>query len=135
MLRLGLSEKAKIILFCSQLTSNSASIHLTNFIFFSWIIRFGDIDNNELVERNMGKIYLHPDYKTDQAYYDLAIVKVFHVDYSDTIAFICLPPSPDSIETRFVGKSVTVAGWGSFNLSNVASDTLKTAPLTILPSR
>ena len=83
----------------------------------------------------MGRIYIHPDYKTDQAYHDLAIVKVFHVDYSNTITPICLPAKPDPSGSSLAGKSVLVAGWGSFNFSNVASETLKTASLTVLPSR
>lgn len=83
----------------------------------------------------MGKIYIHPDYKTDQAYYDVAIVKVFHVDYSNTITPMCLPTKPDPVGKGLAGKSVLVAGWGSYNVSNVASDTLKTASLTVLPSR
>lgn len=99
------------------------------------MIRLGDIDHNESTDRRMGDIYIHPGYKSDQAYYDLAIVKVSYVDYSDTITPICLPVRPDPIGNKYVGKSGTVAGWGSFNLSNVASDSLKTAALTIQPSR
>ena len=104
-------------------------------LFFSWIIRLGDIDNNELVERKIRKIYLHPEYNSEQAYHDLAVVKVTHVDYSSTITPICLPLRADATGVRFNGKSVTVAGWGSFNLSNVASSNLKTAPLTVLPPK
>ena len=110
------------------------SINETYF-FCSWVIRLGDIDNDEVVERKMGNIYIHPDYKSDQAYFDLALVKVFHADYSDTIIPLCLPVRTDLAGNRYVGKSVTVAGWGSFNLSNVASDVLKSAPLTVLPAR
>ena len=102
---------------------------------FSWIIRLGDIDNNEVVERKMDKIYIHPDYKSDQAYYDLALAKVSQVDYSDTVLPICLPTTSDPTGNKFLGKSVAVAGWGVFNLSNVVSDNLKTGSLTVLPSR
>ena len=104
-------------------------------IVFSWTIRLGDIDNEELVQRKIGKIFIHPDYKSDQAYYDLAIVKVTYVDFSNTISPICFPVQPDATGSKFVGKSVTVAGWGSFNLSNVASDTLNSATLSVLPQR
>ena len=83
----------------------------------------------------MDQIYIHPDYKSDQAYYDLALVKVLWVDYSETIAPICLPAQTDPTGSKFVGRSVTVAGWGVFNLSNVASDVLKTVSLTVMPSR
>ena len=82
----------------------------------------------------MGKIYLHPDYKPDVAYYDLAIVKVSHVEYSNTITPICLPTRVDPSGHRHIGQTVTVTGWGSYNVSNIPSDHLKTAPLSILPA-
>jgi len=69
------------------------------------------------------------------AYYDVAIVKVAHVTFSNSIAPICLSVRPDPDGDNFVQRSATVAGWGSYNLSNVASDSLKTAALTILSSK
>ena len=99
---------------------------------FSWIIRLGDIENEELVEHKIRKIYIHPDYLLGQAYYDLAMIRVDYVDYSSTISPICLSVRPDSTGIRFVGKSVTVAGWEGFNGSNAS---LETSPMTVLPLR
>lgn len=83
----------------------------------------------------MNEIIIHPGYNEDQAYHDLAIVKVSHVEYSESVKPICIPDTPDPTGKAYIGRSVTVAGWGSYNLSNIASSKLKTASLAVLPSR
>jgi len=83
----------------------------------------------------MEDIQIHPSYVSNQAYYYLAVIKVAPVDFGEAIAPICLPKNPDLSGRRFVGRTVMVAGWGSYNLSNIASDNLKTAALTIQSSR
>ncbi len=42
----------------------------------------------------MEKIFIHPDFNPDEAYYDIAVVKISSIDYSDTIKPICLPVAP-----------------------------------------
>ncbi len=42
----------------------------------------------------MEKIFIHPDYNPDQAYYDIAIIKISRIEYSATIKPICIPVTP-----------------------------------------
>jgi hypothetical protein len=37
-----------------------------------------------------GKIFIHPKYVDEQAYYDIAVVKVDQIDYSHTTQPICI---------------------------------------------
>ena len=70
-----------------------------------------------------------------QGYYDVAVVKVDYIEFSETVKPICLPTLADPIGDQFNNHLVTVTGWGSFNSSNVASQKLKTTYLSVFPSR
>ena len=58
----------------------------------------------------MAKIIRHPDYKTDDFIFDIAILKLSKTIRRDQITSVCLPNVDES--TRFEGKTATTAGWG-----------------------
>ena len=58
----------------------------------------------------MAKIIRHPDYKTDDFIFDIAILKLSKTIRRDQITSVCLPNVDES--TRFEGKTATAAGWG-----------------------
>ena len=60
----------------------------------------------------MAKIIRHPDYKTDDFIFDIAILKLSKTIRRDQITSVCLPNVDES--TRFEGKTATAAGWGIF---------------------
>jgi hypothetical protein len=70
-----------------------------------------------------------------QGYYDVAVVKVDYIEFSETVKPICLPTLADPEGDQFNNHLVTVTGWGSYNSSNVASQKLKTTYLSVFPSR
>ena len=104
--------------------------------FYSWIFRLGnEEDNSGTIEREIRNIEIHPKYISGQGYYDVAVVKVDYVEFSEHMRPICLPTLADPIGDQFNNHLVTVTGWGSFNSSNVASQKLKTTYLSVFPSR
>ncbi len=58
------------------------------FFFFSWKVRFGDFDLESTeddvtsTERDVLKVFFHPDFDDAKLYFDVAIVKVDIVDFS-----------------------------------------------------
>ncbi len=104
--------------------------------FCSWIFRLGnEEDNSGTIEREIRNIEIHPKYISGQGYYDVAVVKVDYVEFSEYMSPICLPMLADPIGDQYNNHFVTVTGWGSFNSSNVASQKLKTTSLKVFPSR
>ena len=101
-------------------------------LYFRWMIRIGDIDANEIFQQKIFDVHTHPEYNQGQAYHDLAILKISYVTYTDSIKPICVPVASDPKGTKYIGKSVTVTGWGHYNLSLLASEKLKTASMTVL---
>jgi len=88
-----------------------------------------------LFAQKIFQVYIHPHYKNGQAYYDLAILKISYIEYDNIVKPLCIPVTPDPNGNKYEGRSVVVAGWGSFNVSMIASKTLRTASMTIHSSR
>ena len=84
---------------------------------------------------NYEDIWIHPKYKEKEAYYDIAVVKIPFTNFTQTIKPICLPEDIDPIGTKYEQRLATVIGWGSFNISNIASTQLKFARWEIYDSK
>jgi len=83
----------------------------------------------------MDKIYKHPEYSDGQGYFDMAIIKVTFVEFSNTVKPICLPEVADPLGTNLYDKSATVAGRGIHDNSGSSLTTLKTADLVVRTAR
>jgi len=103
--------------------------------FFRLVIQLGDAHTVGIFAQKIYQAFIHPDYKNGQAYYDLAILKISYVEYDHIVTPLCIPVASDEKGNKYEGRSVVVAGWGSYNVSLVASETLRTASMTIHSSR
>jgi glycosylphosphatidylinositol transamidase (GPIT) subunit GPI8 len=77
-------------------------------LFYSWRLRFGDIDlsssldDEDLVqELNITKITKHPNYKQGVAYFDVAVLEVDPVEFTGNVRPVCLPTSKDFKVDRY----------------------------------
>ena len=64
----------------------------------------------ERTERKIEQLYIHPNY-TNNAYFDIAVVKIAKVDFCIAIYPICLPESPQPVDHRAL-HTATVVGYG-----------------------
>jgi len=76
--------------------------------FYSWRLRFGDIDlsssldDEDLVqELNITKITKHPNYKQGVAYFDVAVLEVDPVEFTGNVRPVCLPTSKNFKVDRY----------------------------------
>ena len=58
-------------------------------------MKLGDIDGPEHIEKQIRQVFIHPKYNKGQVYFNVAVLKIDRVQYSETINAICLPPTLD----------------------------------------
>ncbi len=74
---------------------------MTPYLNSRWIIRLGDfdlessIDDGPVLEREIEDYFVHPKYDRWKAYFDLAVLRVPHIEYTSYIRPVCLPPPAD----------------------------------------
>ena len=110
--------------------------------FSSWNIRIGDFDHssgedNRYAE-NLGilKSSIHPLFKENEAYFDIAILESTPIETSDIIKPICLPSSEMvTSESNYDYVSVHLTGWGSKVDAGTPSKKLQRVILTAFPQR
>ena len=79
----------------------------------------------------MLKFLVHPQFKKDEAYFDIAILESIPVETSLRISPICLPSS----EKDYDEKTVHLTGWGAKFDHGDPSNTLQRVVLTVFPQR
>jgi hypothetical protein len=86
---------------------NCITIFISNkstFWLSSLILKLGDIDGPEPIEQQIRQVFIHPKYKKGQVYFNVAVLKIDRVQYSETINAICLPPTLDPIGNKYTGE-------------------------------
>ncbi len=78
---------------------------------------------------------MHPNYDGVASYYDVAILKTAHVNFSRAISPVCLPNKTSVVMDKYENYHVQLIGWGQKDLHTPVSDQLKRVALKIHPSR
>jgi len=81
---------------------------IQNSVIFRFRLRLGNHEENEQVIITNKQVSIHPSYTAGQQYFDIALVKVNHVNFSNSIAPICVPLTENS---NYFEKSLYVTGW------------------------
>ena len=82
--------------------------------FFSGRLRFGDLDLTSAFEGEekiaqevkILDITKHPRYKTGQSYFDVAVLEMEEVQFTEAVRPICLPDSRDFVEDKYEGVTI-----------------------------
>lgn len=80
------------------------------------------------IDIQIEKLIPHENYNVDitDQHNDIALIRLQQtVTFSDFIAPICLPISSDIRNNKFVGQSLSVAGWGKTETENASRFKLK----------
>ena len=81
------------------------------------------------------EVNIHPKYNTQSSYFDLALIKMKHVDYTSRIRPICLPTKGKFEESKYDNYGATVTGWGVYSNSGKPASKLNVASVTIYDNR
>jgi len=72
----------------------------------------------------------HPNYNSNNQDHDIAIIQLAEpVQFSDSVAPVCLPPSSSS---NYDGATATATGWGTLSSGGSLSSILQEVDLTVL---
>ena len=102
-----------------------------------WKIRIGDIDhkserdNTYAKNLDIMKSSIHPLFKKNEAYFDVAILETSPIETSERISPICLP----LLEKDYDEKTAHLIGWGNKNDHGSPSKELQRVTLTVFPQR
>ena len=104
----------------------------------SWRLRFGDFDLNstdddiDVTERSLVKISTHQKYDNFQAYFDVAVITIDHINYTTSIRPICMPSDAAIFRTEaYDNNAAIVTGWGAYDNSQKVAPRLRTGHITI----
>lgn len=80
--------------------------------------RFQDVHKQERVA---GKVILHPLYKANAIYYNIALIRLDKpiISYTNYISPVCLPAKAETDLTTYENLAVTMAGFGVAKHDNV----------------
>ena len=113
------------------------SLTFMTLIFYRWKIRIGDFDhasdedNRNARNLDILKSFIHPQFKTNEAYFDIAILKTNPIELTSLISPICLPSSVKDYDD----DAVHLTGWGSKFDAGLPSNKLQRVVLTAFPQR
>ena len=106
--------------------------------FYSWRLRFGDFDLSStdddigVSERRLVNISTHQRHDNFQAYYDVAVITIAHINYTTSIRPICMPLDILDFRTdAYSNYAAIVTGWGAYDNSQKVAPKLRTGQVTI----
>ena len=90
-------------------------------------------DDEDVTERGIKAIHIHPQYDDTTAYYDIAIIEMeAPIEFKYAIRRVCLPPETSEFNLRRLdGRAAVLTGWGRRSQSGDISSSLRGAALTI----
>jgi hypothetical protein len=107
-------------------------------LFFRYSVRLGQNDlstNEDSVNKKIKGVHIHPEYKSYQAYFDVAVVEIETVQLNENIRTICLP-AETSLDVNSYNKwGVILTGWGSEYLHGLTTPKLTKTTLVVFDAR
>ena len=121
----------------------TSALNIIVLIIRNWRVQLGaynltDDSEEEWTERTIKEITIHPQFekKSKAAYHDVAILILESaVQFDDTIRPVCLPEESNIEVNHMAGAAASVSGWGKTNDFSSASETLKTAHISVYNQR
>ncbi|XP_037941501.1 trypsin-like [Teleopsis dalmanni] len=81
------------------------------------------------IDRNVDKIFIHPDYSTRTFDSDIALIRMSEpVEVNDLLRPVCMP-DPDK---SFAGENAVATGWGALSQGGSVSQTLQEVEVPII---
>ncbi|KAG8178206.1 hypothetical protein JTE90_026974 [Oedothorax gibbosus] len=97
-------------------------------------VRVGSTIVKEGTMHLMESIIIHPDYRPQQHYNDIAVIRLREpvVFEGGRVRAICLPMSADIRRRRLEGRNVTVAGWGDQDFGGKRDPVLREVTIQVV---